>query len=270
MKAGKFDAEIVSVSVPGKKEATIVKTDEAPRADTTLEALAKLKPAFGKDAPKDMPPDQLTVTAGNCTGSGAPLVVQVQDQYGNLSPVTAAITVDLSASSGTSTATFTFASNQNCNGGGVTSFPIAAGGSATTNIFFKTTGAGSWTISASSPGLTQGDQVETVIPAAPMQLAYLSAAQTVARNACSALVTFQIQDTYGNPATSMSDTNVSLGPGGFYKNAACTTANGTNVVTILAGQTDGSTYFKAPATAGSYTITISGVGSPVNQVETIQ
>jgi acetyl-CoA C-acetyltransferase len=82
MKAGKFDAEIVPVSVPGKKETTVVKTDEAPRADTTLEALAKLKPAFGKDAPKDMTPDQLTVTAGNAPGlndGGAALVVTSEE-----------------------------------------------------------------------------------------------------------------------------------------------------------------------------------------------
>ena len=83
MKAGKFDAEIVPVSVPGKKEATIVKADESPRADSTLEALAKLKPAFGKDAPKEMTPDQLTVTAGNAPGlnDGGAAVVVVSEAY---------------------------------------------------------------------------------------------------------------------------------------------------------------------------------------------
>jgi acetyl-CoA C-acetyltransferase len=75
---GKFAAEIVPVAVPGKKEPVMVTTDESPRADTTLEALAKLRPAFGKDAPKDIPSDQLSVTAGNAPGlndGGAAVVV---------------------------------------------------------------------------------------------------------------------------------------------------------------------------------------------------
>jgi acetyl-CoA C-acetyltransferase len=75
---GRFRDEIVAVEVPGKKGPTLVDTDEGPRADTSLEALAKLRPAFGKDAPKEMRPEELTVTAGNAPGmndGGAALVV---------------------------------------------------------------------------------------------------------------------------------------------------------------------------------------------------
>ena len=57
--SGAFDAEIVPVEVAGRKGAVTVAKDEAPRADTTLEALAKLKPAFQKDG---------SVTAGNAPG----------------------------------------------------------------------------------------------------------------------------------------------------------------------------------------------------------
>lgn len=66
---GKFISEIVAVEVPGKKGAvTIFDTDETPRRDTSLEALAKLKPAFIKDG---------KVTAGNAPGlnDGAAAVV---------------------------------------------------------------------------------------------------------------------------------------------------------------------------------------------------
>jgi acetyl-CoA C-acetyltransferase len=55
--SGAFADEIVSVEVPGKKGPTVVDTDEGPRSDTSLEALAKLKPAFQTD--------DGTVTAGN-------------------------------------------------------------------------------------------------------------------------------------------------------------------------------------------------------------
>ena len=57
---GRFDAEVVPVSVPGKKGAvTMVTRDESVRDDASLEALAALKPAFKKDG---------TVTAGNAPG----------------------------------------------------------------------------------------------------------------------------------------------------------------------------------------------------------
>jgi len=48
--AGKFKLEIVPVQIPGRKgEVTVVDKDECPRKDSSLEALAKLKPAFKAD-----------------------------------------------------------------------------------------------------------------------------------------------------------------------------------------------------------------------------
>jgi acetyl-CoA C-acetyltransferase len=57
--AGKFNAEIVSVEVPGRKGSVVVSADESPRADSTIEVLSTLKPAFQKDG---------SVTAGNAPG----------------------------------------------------------------------------------------------------------------------------------------------------------------------------------------------------------
>ncbi len=54
-----FKNEIVPVEIADRKGKTVVDTDEAPRADTTLEALGKLKPAFQTDG---------SVTAGNAPG----------------------------------------------------------------------------------------------------------------------------------------------------------------------------------------------------------
>jgi acetyl-CoA C-acetyltransferase len=73
MEAGFFRAEIVPVIVEGKKGPITVDTDENPRADTSLEALAKLKPAFQ--------PDKGTVTAGNAPGitDGAAALVLASD-----------------------------------------------------------------------------------------------------------------------------------------------------------------------------------------------
>jgi acetyl-CoA C-acetyltransferase len=66
--AGKFEDEIVAVEIPGRKGPTSFDKDEQNRPDTTIETLAKLKPAFRKDG---------TVTAGNAPGlnSGAAAMI---------------------------------------------------------------------------------------------------------------------------------------------------------------------------------------------------
>ena len=73
--AGKFKDEIIPISVPVKKGDPIVfDTDEFPRADTTVEVLAKLKPSFKKDG---------TVTAGNASGinDGAAALVIASEKF---------------------------------------------------------------------------------------------------------------------------------------------------------------------------------------------
>src|SRR5512145_255560 len=59
MEACHFKAETVPVEIPGKKGVTVIDKDESPRKDTTLEALAALKPSFEKDG---------SVTPGNAPG----------------------------------------------------------------------------------------------------------------------------------------------------------------------------------------------------------
>ncbi|SFJ47935.1 acetyl-CoA C-acetyltransferase [Bosea sp. OK403] len=58
-KAGRFKDEIVPFTIPGRKGDIIVSDDEYPRHGATLEAMAKLRPAFSKEG---------TVTAGNASG----------------------------------------------------------------------------------------------------------------------------------------------------------------------------------------------------------
>ena len=67
-KAGTFAEEIVPVTIRTRRGETVVDTDEHPKHGTTVETLAKLRPAFAKDG---------TVTAGNASGinDGAAVVV---------------------------------------------------------------------------------------------------------------------------------------------------------------------------------------------------
>jgi acetyl-CoA C-acetyltransferase len=70
IEAGRFDAELVPVPVlDAKGRETLVTVDENPRADTSLEALARLKPAFDLPAGDDRgDAAEGTVTAGNAPG----------------------------------------------------------------------------------------------------------------------------------------------------------------------------------------------------------
>src|SRR5215469_7147287 len=67
-KAGRFAAEIVPVKIATRRGETVVDADEHPKHGTTVETLAKLRPAFDKNG---------TVTAGNASGinDGAAAVV---------------------------------------------------------------------------------------------------------------------------------------------------------------------------------------------------
>ncbi len=74
IESGKLAEEIVAVEVKGRKGATtVVDQDEAPRADTTIEKLAKLKSVFSADG---------TITAGNAPGvnDGAAALVLMSEE----------------------------------------------------------------------------------------------------------------------------------------------------------------------------------------------
>jgi acetyl-CoA C-acetyltransferase len=73
--SGRFDGEIVPVTVPGRKGPTVVERDEHPRPDTTPESLAKLPPVFDAESG--------TVHAGNSSGitdGAAALVLATEEE----------------------------------------------------------------------------------------------------------------------------------------------------------------------------------------------
>jgi acetyl-CoA C-acetyltransferase len=74
IEGGSFRDEIVPVEIATRKGTTVVDTDEGPRKETTLEVLARLKPAFTKDG---------TVTAGNAPGlnDGASAIVVTSEAF---------------------------------------------------------------------------------------------------------------------------------------------------------------------------------------------
>ena len=79
--AGKFDAEIVAVEVKGRKGPEPFARDEHNRPDTTVESLAKLKPAFRKDG---------TIAAGNAPGlnTGAAAMIVAAREFADANRLT--------------------------------------------------------------------------------------------------------------------------------------------------------------------------------------
>ena len=94
IKTGKFEEEVVSVTIPQRKGDLIVMAqDEFPRFGATSEALAKLRPAFKKDG---------TVTAGNSSGvnDGAAAVVVMSKEKAESLGLTPLATITSWASAG--------------------------------------------------------------------------------------------------------------------------------------------------------------------------
>ncbi len=78
---GEFSDEVIPVEIAGRKGTAVVDTDEPPRRDTTVEALGRLRPAFGGDAPPEV--EEHSVTAGNAPGlnDGAAATVVTSEAY---------------------------------------------------------------------------------------------------------------------------------------------------------------------------------------------
>jgi len=94
MDSGRFSDEIVPVPVPQRRgDPVLVDTDERPRRDTSLEALARLRPAFRKDG---------TVTAGNASGinDGAAALVVMNSETADAAGVKPLARVVSSAAAG--------------------------------------------------------------------------------------------------------------------------------------------------------------------------
>lgn len=90
---GGFKDEIVPVTVKGRKGESVVAADEGPRADTTMEKLAALRPAFQKDG---------TVTAGNAStiNDGAAAVLVTSERKAKALGLTPLATIDAYAVGG--------------------------------------------------------------------------------------------------------------------------------------------------------------------------
>ncbi|MDP1822248.1 MAG: right-handed parallel beta-helix repeat-containing protein [Archangium sp.] len=218
------------------------------------------------------PPDHLAIIspartelADTCS---AEVVVQLQDMDGFATPAVTPVAVTLSAAPATG---FTLYSDASCTtpASALTLAPGATAG----RLWFKGTRAGAVTLDAASAPLGPAQQVQTILPAPPAGLAFLTAPQTVSAAACSAIATVQLQDAFGNPATQATarPLNLAAAPAAgftFYSDPGCTTP--VTLATLAAGATEADFFFSA-STVGPVTVTVSSTGlTPAQQVETVQ
>ncbi|MEW5737941.1 MAG: hypothetical protein AB1938_03390 [Myxococcota bacterium] len=192
--------------------------------------------------------------AGSCS---ADVVIEVRDAMGFSTTVTAPAVVSLAA---TPAPGFTFFDDAACTNA-VTSATLA-GGTGSARLYFRGSAAGQVTVDGQSPGLTPAQQVETVTPAPPAQLVFLTAAQTVGAGMCSGVATVEARDAFGNaaPDTAARVLALSAAPSTgvtFFADPGCTTASSN--VTLPAGSTQASFFFRATQ-VGTLTLTAASAG----------
>ncbi len=197
-----------------------------------------------------------SVPAGTCSAK-----VTVQAQAGALpTTVLNPLTVNLAASPATG---FTFYTNSNCST--ATAQVTIPTGQGSVDFYFKGTAAGTVGLTGSSGSLTSATQNATITALGATKVVFSSSPYSTVAGVCSAMVTIQSADTYGNASAVGANKTVNLTDSGtvsdgsfaFYSDSNCGTPI-TSVV-ILSGQTTANFYYKGPK-ARTVTLTAGGGG----------
>jgi hypothetical protein len=189
----------------------------------------------------------ITVVAGVCSTAAT---LQVRDGFGNDTTVGSNTVVSLSSP------VLTFFTDSGCTAS-TTSVTIASG-SGLQNLYFRGTVAGVTTASGSGGTLQPANQSETVTAANPSALFITGTPQTVVAGTCSAVVTVQTRDTFGNVSNvTGSPLTVNLSGMTYYSDSGCNTVVTTRSIPV--GSSAATFYFKDNA-AGPKTITAQAGG----------
>lgn len=201
-----------------------------------------------------------TFVAGNCRTA----TVQTQDALDNPASSATGRTIVLASSGSTAT----FYSSLDCSGGSSNNVNLTSG-SSSAQFSFMITQSGTSNFTASSSGLAQALQSQTILPATPAKLAFTSPSRTVVAGVCSSNVTIQSQDAFSNPSAVGSNTSVSLTGSDlqFYSDSSCSSAIAS--VQIANGTHSATLYFKSTV-SGVKNLSIAGGSlTAANQNQTI-
>ena len=208
------------------------------------------------------------------------IVVQQQDASGNAVNATSNVSVSLSSSSNSSNSTGTYIFNTTKNATtptGATTITIPSGQSSV-SFYYGDERAGTSTMSASATGLASGTQQATIKALTTVsQLGFTSTPFTAgAGGSASTAFTVALEDAFGNPISTGSNTAVNLSSNStgtyiFNTTKNSTTPTGATSVTILKNNPSVTVYYGDTAN-GTPKITASVTGQPTwtaTQTETI-
>lgn len=130
-----------------------------------------------------------TVVAGACSTA---MTLKLVDAQGTDTTATMPTSIGLSAP------TMTFFTASNCSAGSAITAANIPAGAGNVTVYFSATGAGAPSVTASGGGLMQAAQVQTIVAAPPVRLAFATGPQGVQTTTCSGAVRLQTQDTFGN------------------------------------------------------------------------
>ncbi len=154
-----------------------------------------------------------------------------------------------------------------CSGGAVTSVTMSAGTSRR-SFYFRGLAAGTSTVTVTST-LPQAMQPVTVVPGAPAQLAFTTAAQSLRSGACSMVTTVQARDALGNPSPAMGSVAITASPDAgvtVHSDTTCATV----VTSVPFSGSNASFYFRGAIPLGAVQLrATSGTLAPATQVEQI-
>lgn len=201
-----------------------------------------------------------TSTANNCSQA---LTVAARDAYGNETSLTASNLISMTGS------TVTFFSDSICSTP-ITDINMPAFTSRAT-FYAMSDVAGIHNLSVTSATLTTANQDLTVNPGLPSRLRFISTQQTIAAGDCSAPLTVQQQDNWGNPVNATSNFDITFTPivGQLYTDASCSTSGVTS--TITAGQNTTNIYIRTTKVGEDFVIasTSIGLGNTFQQVDIV-
>ncbi|MCC6335805.1 MAG: hypothetical protein IT380_17650 [Myxococcales bacterium] len=231
--AGACATAVTQVTVPmGGSTASFTFRGTAAGGATVTATATGLTPASQVETVTPAAPNTLVFTtapqalaAGTCS---AMATVQARDAFGNASPVSAATTVNLSATPATGFGFFTAA------GCGTATASVTLGaGASQVNVFFRGTSSGVVQATAAATGFTSANQNETINPGAATSFAWDPVASPRTLGVPFS-VTVRARDAFGNTATSFVGTaTLTISPVATTVTcvAPCTSASVTDVFT---------------------------------------
>lgn len=205
-----------------------------------------------------------SAVAGQCSGPGQPLTVELADAFGL--PTVAAGAIALAPTLDPGLELFADAA---CTVPAAS--PAFPAGSGSLTLWFRSTRAGSATVTLSATSLGGASQVETIAAGTPARIAFVTPPRTVVAGSCSPASTLEVRDAWDNPALGSATTlalTASPSAGfGFFSDSACTVAAATIATATATARAD--LWFRGTV-AQPVTVSASGAGlAAASQLETV-